>query len=205
MKVSYYLKRPKDNRMSVVIAQLNFNMTVYRYYLLEKIHPADWNFKTQRAKQGTKYADTVPFNQKLNEIAGKITSTFYSYQNTHNGQPPSLQIFRELLDSLFNKQSQERIDRELQRKFWGFFQNLLDRMECGSRVHVQKNTPLSLNTIKNMRNLMNHLRDYQKFSRRSIEFDTIDMQFYYGFTDYIAKSDSRDQWIPEMTLQPLPV
>lgn len=60
-------------------------------------------------------------------------------------------------------------------------------MESGTRVHVQKNTPLAVNTIKNMKNLMNHLKDFQEFSHRSIEFDTIDMKFYNGFTDYMTK------------------
>lgn len=187
MKVSFYLSRPKDNRVSVVIAQINFNMTSYRYYLLEKIHPSDWNPKTQRAKQGAKCSESIEFNHRLKNISGEILETFYNYQNTHKGQPPTQQIFKELLDNVFNKQSKARIERELERTFWGFFQNLIDRMESGTRVHIQKNTPLALNTIKNMKNLMNHLRDFQEFSHRSIEFDTIDMKFYNGFTDYMTK------------------
>jgi integrase len=91
------------------------------------------------------------------------------------------------LDDVFNKQSQARIDREVQRSFWGFFENFIERMESGSRVHLQKNTPLAESTIKNMRNLKNHLLDYQTYSHRSLEFDTIDMTFYYGFTDYLTK------------------
>lgn len=187
MKVSFYLRRPKDNRVSVVIAQINFNMTSYRYYLMEKIHPSDWNFHTQRAKQGAKCTESVEFNQRLKVISGKILETFYNYQNTHQGQAPTQQIFNELLDDVFNKQSQARIEREIERTFWGFFQNLIDRMESGTRVHVQKNTPLAVSTIKNMKNLMNHLRHFQEFSHRSIEFDTIDMKFYNGFTDYMTK------------------
>ncbi len=79
------------------------------------------------------------------------------------------------------------MDRELQRTFWGFLQNFIDRMQSGSRVHLQKNTPLSQSTINNVRNLKNHLLEYERVSRRAIEFDTIDMTFYYGFTDYMTK------------------
>lgn len=187
MKVSFYLRRPNDNRVCAIIAQFNYNKTAYRYYLLEKIHPADWNFKTQRAKQGAHSSDSVEFNQLLTVISSQITEAFYNYRNTHAGQPPIPHTFYEILDEVFNKQSQARMERDVQRTFWGFFQNLIDRMECGSRVHVQKNTPLALGTIKNMRNLLNHLRDFEKFGRRAIEFDTIDMNFYYGFTDYMTK------------------
>lgn len=68
MKVSFYLSRPKDNRVSVVIAQINFNMTSYRYYLTIKIHPSDWNPKTQRAKQVAKCTESIEFNHLLKNI-----------------------------------------------------------------------------------------------------------------------------------------
>ncbi len=187
MKVRFYLKRPNDNRVSVIYARLIYNMTTFKYYLLEKIHPADWNAKTQKAKNGAKFTESMEFNQRLKEIASKITDAFYNYQNTHQSKAPTPEIFKEILDEVFNKQSQARIDREVQRTFWGFFQTLIDRMESGSRLHLTKNTPLATTTVNSMRNLMNHLRAYEEFSRRSIEFDTIDMHFYYGFTDYMTK------------------
>ncbi len=34
---------------------------------------------------------------------------------------------------------------------------------------------------------MNHLRDFQEYSKIEIDFDTIDMEFYYGFVDYMTK------------------
>lgn len=187
MKVSFYLKRPKDYRPSVIYAVIIFNRTTYKYYLLEKILPADWNIKAQRAKQGAKSQDSLEFNHKLTGIQRRILDAFYHYQNTNQGKAPTPTIFRDVLDEVFNKHTQARIDREVQKSFWGFFQNFIDRMESGSRVHLQKNTPLSQSTINNVRNLMNHLRDYERVSRRAIEFDTIDMNFYYGFTDYMTK------------------
>lgn len=185
MTVRFYLKRAKDNHLSGIYARLHHNMATYKYYLTEKIRPSEWSTKTQRAKAGTK--TSLEFNQRLAEISGKITDAFYNYQNTHQGAAPTQTHFKEILDEVFNKQSQARIDRELQKTFWGFLQNFIDRMQSGSRVHLQKNTPLSQSTINNVRNLKNHLLEYQRVSRRPIEFDTIDMTFYYGFTDYMTK------------------
>lgn len=184
MKVSFYLKRPTDNRVSGIFAQINYNSNIYKDYLLEKIHPTDWSTKTQRAKPSANHS--LDFNQRLQGIAAKITETFYKFLNTNKGNSPSPQAFKEILDDGFNKQNKAKIERELRRSFWGFFQNLIDRMESGSRLHVQKSTLLAMNTIKNMRNLMNHLRDYQNHSRRDIEFETVDMEFYYGFVDYLT-------------------
>ena len=186
MTARFYLKRPNDYQPSVIYVRFVFNMTTYKYYLLEKILPSDWNFKTQKAKQNGRNFDSHEFNQRLKDISGKISSAFYNYQNTHVGQAPTPYVFKEILDEVFNKQSQARIDRELQRTFWGFLQNFIDRMQSGSRVHLQRNTPLSQSTINNMRNLKRHLLEYDRVSKREIEFDTIDMTFYYGFTDYLT-------------------
>ena len=188
MKVSFYLKRPNDNRVSVVFAQINYNMTVYKYYLLEKIHPSDWNRKKQCAKPGARIVESISFNKRLQDISVTMTEVLYKYINSNGGKSPSPQAYYDLLDEAFNRQTPEKKAREAERSFWGFFQSFLDRMECGSRVHLTKNTPIAVNTIRNYRNLMNHLRDYQQFSKRDIEFDTIDMTFYYGFVDYLTKN-----------------
>ncbi len=187
MDVKFYLKRPNDDRVTNIYARIVYNMSEFKYYLIEKIHPADWNPKTQSAKHTARFSESLEFNQRLKEVKGKIADAFYNYQNTHQGKQPTPEIFKQVLDEIFNKQSQARIDRELQRTFWGFFENFISRMESGSRVHLQKNTPLAESTIKNMRNLKNHLLDYQAYSHRGLEFDTIDMTFYYGFTDYLTK------------------
>lgn len=49
MKYDYTIlfKRPNANRISGIYAQLHFNRTVFKYYLLESVHPEDWNFKTK--------------------------------------------------------------------------------------------------------------------------------------------------------------
>lgn len=187
MNVRFYLRRPNDNRPSAIFVRINQNKTQYKYYLIEKIHPANWNAKTQRAKSGVEYAKGVEFNQRLKDITSSITDAFYHFQNTHRGVAPTPKELNELLDEVFNKQTQARIERQVQRSFWSFFQNLIDRMESGTRVHIQKSTPLAISTIKNMRNLMNHLRDYQEYSRKPVEFEVIDMDFYYDFTGYLTK------------------
>lgn len=142
MTVKFYLKTPNASRDSVILACLNYNMVCYKYYLLEKIKPANWNFKTQRVKKSAKEIGASAFNQRLGDVSGKIIESFYKYQNIHCGQPPSPESFRNLLDKVFDKKSSIRTVENKKRTFWGFFEGLLIRMESGSRLHTQKKTPL---------------------------------------------------------------
>lgn len=187
MTVKFYLKRPNDHCESVIFARLNHNMMSYKYYLLEKVHPAHWNFKRQRVKSGVENIGASEFNRRLNNVSDKIIEAFYKYMNTHYGRVPSPASFRNILDDIFNKQNSFVRIEKARRSFWGFFEDLLIRMESGSRLHTQKNTPLAQKTIGNMRNLFNHLRSFEILSRRPIEFDTIDMKFYFGFVDYLTQ------------------
>lgn len=186
MTVKFYLKRPTGCRESVIIARLNYNMISYRYYLLEKVHPGDWNFKTQRVRKGAKYVGSIEMNQRLKDVSAMINDAFYRYQNTHFGHPPSPKSFRDILDGVFNKCNPAKLSDGTLQTFWGFFEHLLNRMETGSRLHLLKNTPLARGTINGMRNLFNHLRAFEKERRQTIDFDSIDMNFYYSFIDYMT-------------------
>jgi len=187
MTVKFYLKRPNDYGESVIFARLNYNMISYKYYLLEKIHPAHWNFKRQRVKNGVENICASEFNKRLSNVSGKIIEAFYKYMNTHYGRVPSPATFRNILDDIFNKHNSFVRIEKARRSFWGFFEDLLIRMQSGSRLHTQKNTPLALKTIGNMRNLFNHLRSYEIVCRRTIDFATIDMKFYFEFVDYLTQ------------------
>ncbi|PQV61114.1 phage integrase family protein [Sediminibacterium magnilacihabitans] len=187
MTVKFYLKRPSNPRESVIYAQFSHNRVCYKYYLMEKVHPVNWDFRAQRVKINTKRTGTLEINQRLENVSWKIIESFYLYQNKHCGHCPPPHSFRIILDEVFNKRSSIKNKEDFQRTFWGFFQNLLLRMESGSRLHTQKNTPLARTTVSNMRNLFNHLRAFEKVYRRPLDFDTIDMKFYYGFIDYMTK------------------
>ncbi|MGI8950067.1 MAG: site-specific integrase [Chitinophagaceae bacterium] len=54
-------------------------------------------------------------------------------------------------------------------------------------MHLQKNTPLSQGTIKNLKNLGRHLKDYEWYKKHQLDFDSIDMKFYNDFTFFLTK------------------
>lgn len=138
MTVKFYLKRPSNPRESVIYAQFSHNRVCYKYYLMEKVHPVNWDFRAQRVKINTKRTGTLEINQRLENVSWKIIESFYLYQNKHCGHCPPPHSFRIILDEVFNKRSSIKNKEDFQRTFWGFFQNLLLRMESGSRLHTQK-------------------------------------------------------------------
>jgi integrase len=59
-------------------------------------------------------------------------------------------------------------------------------MENGTRVHLEKGTPMSPKTIFQFHNLRRHLQNFEKNANYKIEFESIDMTFYKKFVDYLT-------------------
>jgi len=110
MNVRFYLKQPNANRQSVIFATISYNNTRFKYYLLEKIHPKDWNFKSQRVKNHADHIDSVEFNYRLIFIAGKIAETFYRFQNMNSGKEPGSEVFKKLMDEVFDRKRNLKIN-----------------------------------------------------------------------------------------------
>lgn len=59
-------------------------------------------------------------------------------------------------------------------------------MENGTRVHLEKGTPIAPKTIFQFHNLKRHLQNFEQKKSFIIEFDNIDMNFYKKFVDYLT-------------------
>lgn len=79
----------------------------------------------------------------------------------------------------------ERIKNKT-RSFWGNYENFLFRMKNGTRVHLEKGTPMAPKTIFQFENLQRHLKEFEKKTNFKIEFENIDMNFYKKFVDYLT-------------------
>lgn len=107
MNVRFYLKRPKSDTPTVICSQINYNMTSFKYYLPIKINLIDWDFKSQRMKQMRDKTNDA-FNDRLEWVASKIVGTFYNYLNNNDGQMPTEDNFRKLLDKVFEKKQEHQ-------------------------------------------------------------------------------------------------
>jgi len=59
-------------------------------------------------------------------------------------------------------------------------------MENGTRVHLEKGTPIAPKTIFQFHNLKRHLQNFEKKTRYTITFENIDLNFYKELVDYLT-------------------
>jgi len=179
MEVSFYLKRPDADMPTAIFARISYDGLQLKYYIAEKIHPKYWNKQTHQVRK--QYENYGEFNRRLKNIANDIDNEVRTYKNNNNGQIPSVAILKELLEKLFKNTSSEKLT------FISFFQKIIEDSKQGIRLHPKTGKPINKNTIKTYVTTFKHLQEYQALNRKRIDFDTIDLDFYGDYTEYLIK------------------
>ena len=183
MKISFYLKRPKSEIETVIFARICYEGYKVKYYTTEKIKPKHWNTRTQSAKQSQSFIEYPEFNQRLKNIDSHINNVYRKYQNDNSNEIPTPNTLKTLLDKEFKK-----VVNELTKKsFIDFFEDINKQMINGGRVQIKTGKPYNKNTIKVYTNTLNKVKEFQKTKRRIIDFNTIDIEFYGDFVEYLSK------------------
>lgn len=198
MTVSYFLTRPlpskkakkldadkakeKKERLTSIYARICYASLKFKYYIPERINPKFWNKTTQRAKQSDSFLEHPEFNTRLNNIQSTIRNTYRKYIND-TGKIPDPNTLRSLLD----KEIKEIDFKSTADTFFSFFEEIIKQSENGVRLHPKTGKPISKNTLKTYVTTLKHLTEYQGTIKKKICFDTIDLDFYSSYTEYLMK------------------
>jgi len=153
-----------------------------KYYSTESIDPKYWNKETQRVKKSQDFREYREFNTRLNNIEATIKNTFRKFQNDHDHAVPDPITFKGLLDTHLRKTLVKT------NTFFHLFEELIEKTKNGTRLDTKTGKPLSRNTIKVYNTSFKHLTNFQKQYKKKIDFDTINVEFYSDYTEYLIRT-----------------
>jgi hypothetical protein len=189
MTISFFLSRPKSESETSIYATICYGGQKFKYYTGESILPEYWNKKTKTAKQTAKFPENPEFNQRLRDINSKINKAFLDFKN-QNGESPNPKTFRVILDQIIKKIEPEN---EKAKSFIPFFKELIEQAKKGVRLNLKTGKPLSKYTINTFGTIYKHLIEFQSQTKRIIEFETIDLEFYKDYTEFLMKGKELDK------------
>lgn len=182
MEVSFYLKRPDAETTTAIFARICYAGYKLKFYTSEKINPKFWSKENQRARETAKYPGYPEFNARLKKITSDINNIFRRYVTDNNENIPSPETLKELLGKHFNKlPSAPKADNT----FFGFFAEMIKHSENGTRLNPKTKQPLAPNTLKVYRTTLKHLKAFQETRMKPIDFDTIDLDFYSDYLEFL--------------------
>jgi integrase len=183
MKVAFYLKRPDAETETAIFARISFDGNQLKYYTSEKINPKFWNKDARRVKETQKFREYPEFNARLEGITTTIKNVYRRFRNNSNNEVPSTQKLKELIDKELKHDGVESETGTL----FSFMEVLIRQSNDKVRLQPKTGKPYSKSTVQTYTTLLNHLKEYQKQKNKRVNFDTIDLNFYYDFTEYLIR------------------
>ena len=182
MEVSFYLTRAEEGKQTALYAHIRYPSHKFKYYLSERIDPQFWNSKDQQAKKTNRFPGYMEFNRRLGKIRDKIKDIYTAYRNDHGGNLPTPAMIKDLIDKELKGQVENGY-----KTFISFFEDLYNGSVTGSRVQPKTGKPFARTTIKNYKTAIDHLKAFELFRKRKIEFEDINIEFHADFTEFLIK------------------
>lgn len=202
-KISFYLTNPKAKNETNLFCFINYGLyridngakkyLPLKYYTDIAMYPDLWNKDLNRAKESNKWANPETFDvsiaavkesakinyEKINNKISDFETTTKKIINTlsENGNVPSHDKLRIELDKVF-KPTKINIDT--------------DQIETPKDLfpfidHLIKTSNNKYSTLKSFKVVRRNLQEYQKANKKVLNFNSIDIDFYNSFVDYLTK------------------
>ena len=176
--VNFYLKHCAGYANHTIYLQFKFDGHRLRYYLKQSIEVSKWNAKKQRSKDAN--LKTADGKHGLNDLLNNLAMVCIEAYNAElaNGIPTPAQLKRHL--DAFMTQNHDAEKLEAGRPT---FYSLVDRFIAGEIKHKGKDK--AANTIKTYKTAKGHFLEFEKETGYKVDFDTINLDFYYKFVSYL--------------------
>lgn len=177
---TFVLKEPKSKKETLIFLIVRFKTNRLKFSTNEKILPAYWSKENQRAKVTKNFREHPEFNTRLDNIKNDAKNTFRKFQNDNENRMPSLEELRVLINKVLHKETDNR-----KKDLFSFAEKFIE--ESKSRVNDKTGRVYAKGTIHHFNNTLLVLQNFSKAKRKRIDFDTIDLDFYHNFTEYLTK------------------
>lgn len=168
-KAKFVLKEPEAKEDTLIYLFFNFNYQRLKYSTGQKINPKYWNAEDQCATNTKKFPELAELNSRLADLSALVLKLYRQLIN--EGTTPTPDKLRLALDLELNKV--ERKGKPSLIKFISTF--------------IENNKQLkSPNTIKGYTSTLNHLLEFQKAKRTTVDFDSITLDFYDRFISFLT-------------------
>ncbi len=181
MRVTFFLKDVKAKKRTPLFARVLINGKPFlKYYLPITIEPKHWNQKEQQFRRTL--SGFAASNHLLRGWLADMEEVYRDYVATKK-EEPSKNVLKDLFDA---KIKPDTVVANSENSFISYFENFIAQSKEGIRLNPN-GKPVTSGTINTYEGTLNFIKLYQKTIKRPVDFDTIDLDFYYGFTEYLSK------------------
>ncbi len=165
-KVNFYLKDAQTKSTTLIYLYFSYDGIRFKYSTGESIAPKHWSDQTKRVKKT--FEGAAELNNYLDKL-GETVSDIYRQSKSLNRSttPESLKAELKLIN---------RPNRVIQTNLFSFIEEFIASCKSTRRP----------NTLRNYQQTLNVLTEYKEHKRKRLTFESIDLNFYTDFTDFLT-------------------
>ena len=176
--IHFRLKQPDKKGISNIYLQFIYNKRRLFYSFGQSVKQADWNEKKQRVKN--KLATTLDGKYSLNDLLDNLENIcLKTYQESLKDGIPEPDTLKDAMEAFFNKHHHQI--KEITNK--PTLYSLAQRFVSGEIKNKGKDK--STGSLNNYAAVLKHLRDFEKDTNTKVDFETIDLNFFYSYVNYL--------------------
>lgn len=181
---NYNLRSKKTNGPTPIQLILRWDNKKLVYSTRETIDPKHFEMdKTkrnyQRAREVKMFPEHSELNIRLNWFESVARAVFRKFLNDNNNRSPNPRELKELLDVKVRNASEKQ-----KPSFFEFFETHIE--ESTKKINNETGRKFAKGTIYSYKNTLKNLRDYSIAKKIRIDYDTIDLEFYHDFMEYLT-------------------
>ena len=148
----------------------------------EYTNPRDWIKSKQRldvTKSNPRRIINAQINTRLSKFISDAELYFNEYQTLHHTKPSKSELLK-LLNSKFHN----KVVIEKKKDLFEFMEVLIMEMKTG--INPKNSKPYAKQTPSTYNQCLLQLREFSTHSKMKVDFETIDLDFYYSFYEFLA-------------------
>jgi len=179
--INFRLKDPKTLKETSIIADYSFGRgNRIRYSTGFKVYPKHWDLGKQRIRSISTINNREDVNSKLKEIESEFI------KRVNNLDEDSKKSDKKVLRRIFDQVSGRLMEKtDLKLDFFKFADAFIESKE--EQISKVKSVKLSVITIRAYKQTINRLKEFDKKNNYHLDFDNIDLNFYYLFINFLEE------------------
>lgn len=184
LNLNFNLRKPNSQTPTPINLVIRYNNQKFTYPTGEHIHPRNWqgdktkvkNYQRAKANSFNEYCE---LNRRLDNIENTVTNLFIKYKNDHRNEVPTIKQFKELLDSVFKK------DTAPVKRLIPYIKQFIK--DAATRNTLRNGNLRSKHTLKKYQTTLNHLERFVQKTSKQLDFDDITISFRDQYIDFLNK------------------
>jgi integrase len=175
------LNKDKDTAIHCVI-RFNNQKTVISS--VETIKPKYWDIDKQRAKATKQFVEYPEFNQRLDDIESSVKSVYRKFVSEYK-KYPSTEELKHLVKLTLSDQTE--FQKPIKITLLKYIEQLIEDTKSGKRINPKTKQCFAADSHKAYQNTLRALERFSKTTKTTIDFDSVNLEFYNHFKDYMME------------------